>query len=138
MFADKPQDPDIPDKLIANYRRMAPGMKIAAVDGQNYSDDVLKYISTQAEHSSEPTTFLVQEDGSYRTYQGELPRRTEISPSGAHRRQAQHAGQDHGAARRLVAAGSGQRDAHGNLPAPGGAFRYRAVSLDSAARPAAL
>ena len=48
---------------------MAPGMKIAAVDGQAYSDDVLKYISTQAEHSDGPTDFLVQQDSWYHTYQ---------------------------------------------------------------------
>jgi len=46
---------------------MAPGMKIVAVDGQEYSDDVLKYVSTQAEHSNGPTAFLVQEDGWYHT-----------------------------------------------------------------------
>ena len=46
---------------------MAPGMKIAAVDGQAYTDDVLKYVSTQAEHSTGPTAFLVQADGWYRT-----------------------------------------------------------------------
>jgi predicted metalloprotease with PDZ domain len=46
---------------------MAPGMKIAAIDGQAYTDDVLKYVSTQAEHSNGPTAFLVQEDGWYST-----------------------------------------------------------------------
>jgi len=48
---------------------MAPGMTIAAVDGQAYTDDVLKYVSTQGEHSSGPTTFLVQQDDWYGTYQ---------------------------------------------------------------------
>jgi predicted metalloprotease with PDZ domain len=46
---------------------MAPGMKIAAVDGQEYTDDVLKYASSQAEHSNGPTAFLVREDGWFRT-----------------------------------------------------------------------
>jgi predicted metalloprotease with PDZ domain len=46
---------------------MAPGMKVMAVDGQAYSSDVLKYVSEQAEHSTTPTTFLVQADGWYRT-----------------------------------------------------------------------
>lgn len=46
---------------------MAPGMRIAAVDGQAYTDDVLKYVSTQAQHASGPTAFLVQQDGWYRT-----------------------------------------------------------------------
>jgi predicted metalloprotease with PDZ domain len=46
---------------------MAPGMKIAAVDGQAYGDDALKYVLTQAEHSSGPTAFLVQQDGWFRT-----------------------------------------------------------------------
>jgi len=46
---------------------MAPGMKIMAVDGQAFSSDVLKYVSEQAEHSTTPTTFLVQADGWYRT-----------------------------------------------------------------------
>ncbi|MGH8290014.1 MAG: M61 family peptidase [Steroidobacteraceae bacterium] len=48
---------------------MAPGMKIAAVDGQAYTDKVLKYVATQAEHSNGPTTFLVQQDGWYHTDQ---------------------------------------------------------------------
>lgn len=46
---------------------MAPGMKIAAVDGQAYTDDVLQYVSVQAEHSNGPTAFLVQQDGWYNT-----------------------------------------------------------------------
>lgn len=46
---------------------MAPGMKIAAVDGQVYTDDVLQYVSVQAEHSNGPTAFLVQQDGWYNT-----------------------------------------------------------------------
>jgi predicted metalloprotease with PDZ domain len=46
---------------------MAPGMKIMAVDGQAYTDDVLKYVSEQAVHSTAPTAFLVQQDGWYRT-----------------------------------------------------------------------
>ena len=36
---------------------MAPGMKIAAIDGQAYDDDVLKYVLTQAAHSNGPTAF---------------------------------------------------------------------------------
>ena len=48
---------------------LAPGMKIAAVDGQAYTDKVLKYVATQAEHSNGPTSFLVQQDGWYNTYQ---------------------------------------------------------------------
>ena len=47
----------------------SPGVKIAAVDGQAYTDEVLNYIATQAEHSNGPTSFLVQQDGWYRTYQ---------------------------------------------------------------------
>ncbi|MGH8254871.1 MAG: M61 family peptidase [Steroidobacteraceae bacterium] len=46
---------------------MAPGMKIMAVDGQKYTGDVLKYVSEQAEHSTTPIAFLVQQDGWYRT-----------------------------------------------------------------------
>ena len=46
---------------------MAPGMKITAVDGQAYDDDVLKYVLKQAEHSNTPTTFLVQQGDWYRT-----------------------------------------------------------------------
>jgi predicted metalloprotease with PDZ domain len=46
---------------------MAAGMKITAVDGQSYSDDTLKYVLTQAEHSNVPTAFLVQQDDWYRT-----------------------------------------------------------------------
>jgi predicted metalloprotease with PDZ domain len=48
---------------------MAPGMTIMAVDGQTFTDDVLKYVSTQAEHANGPTAFLVQQDGWYHTYQ---------------------------------------------------------------------
>jgi predicted metalloprotease with PDZ domain len=46
---------------------MAPGMKITALDGQAYDNDVLKYALTQAEHSNAPTAFLVQQDDWYRT-----------------------------------------------------------------------
>jgi len=46
---------------------MAPGMKIAAVDGQAYDEDALKYVLTQAEHSNAATAFLVQQDDWYRT-----------------------------------------------------------------------
>ena len=46
---------------------MAPGMKIMAVDGQAFSDKVLGYVLKQAEHTSTPTTFLVQQSGWYRT-----------------------------------------------------------------------
>jgi predicted metalloprotease with PDZ domain len=46
---------------------MAVGMKVMAVDGQAYTDDVLKYVSEQAEHSTTPTPFLVQQDGWFRT-----------------------------------------------------------------------
>jgi predicted metalloprotease with PDZ domain len=46
---------------------MAPGMKVMAVDGQAYTNDVLKYVCEQAEHSTTPTAFLVQQDGWYRT-----------------------------------------------------------------------
>jgi predicted metalloprotease with PDZ domain len=48
---------------------MAPGMKVMAVDGQAFSSDVLKYVSEQAEHSTTPTSFLVQDGGWYRTLQ---------------------------------------------------------------------
>jgi predicted metalloprotease with PDZ domain len=48
---------------------MAPGMKIMAVDGQAYTDKVLGYAMKQAEHSSTPTAFMVQQDGWYRTLQ---------------------------------------------------------------------
>jgi len=46
---------------------IAPGMKIMAVDGQAYTDEVLKYVSERAVHSTAPTAFLVQQDGWYRT-----------------------------------------------------------------------
>ena len=46
---------------------MAPGMKITALDGQAYGDDALKYVLTQAQHSSAPTAFLVQQDDWFRT-----------------------------------------------------------------------
>ena len=48
---------------------IAPGMTIVAVESQAYTDDVLKYVSTQAQHSSGPTAFLVQQDGWYHTCQ---------------------------------------------------------------------
>jgi predicted metalloprotease with PDZ domain len=48
---------------------MAPGMKIMAVDGQTYDDKVLSYVMKQAEKSTTPTTFIVQQDGWYRTLQ---------------------------------------------------------------------
>ncbi len=46
---------------------MAPGMKIMAVDGQAYTDEVLHYLTVQAQRATEPTRFLVQQDGWYRT-----------------------------------------------------------------------
>lgn len=48
---------------------MAPGMKIMAVDGQSYSDKVLDYVLKQAEQSTTPTIFIVQQDGWFRTLQ---------------------------------------------------------------------
>jgi predicted metalloprotease with PDZ domain len=48
---------------------LAPGMTIMAVEGQAYTDDILKYVSTQAEHSDAPTPILVQQDGWFHTYQ---------------------------------------------------------------------
>ena len=48
---------------------MAPGMTIVAVEGQAYTDDVLKYVSTEAQHSNGPTAFLVRQDGWYHTCQ---------------------------------------------------------------------
>jgi predicted metalloprotease with PDZ domain len=48
---------------------MAEGMKIMAIDGQAYSDKVLQYVIVQAEHTTEPTKFLVQQDGWYRTFE---------------------------------------------------------------------
>ena len=65
------------DGVIADVREgspawqagMAPGMKIVAVDGQAYTGDVLKFVSTQAEHSNGATAFLVQQDGWYHTCQ---------------------------------------------------------------------
>ena len=63
------------DDLVADVREgspawvagMAPGMKILAVENQAYTDGALKYIATQAEHSSGPTAFLVQQDSWYHT-----------------------------------------------------------------------
>jgi len=48
---------------------IAPGMTIVAVEGQAFTSDVLKYVSTQAEHADGPTAFLIQQDGWYHTYQ---------------------------------------------------------------------
>jgi predicted metalloprotease with PDZ domain len=48
---------------------MAPGMTLMAVDGQALTNDVLTYVSIQAQHSNEPTAFLIQQDGWYHTYQ---------------------------------------------------------------------
>jgi predicted metalloprotease with PDZ domain len=46
---------------------MAPGMRIMAVDGQTYTGKVLSYVLKQAEHTTTPTVFIVQQDGWYRT-----------------------------------------------------------------------
>ena len=46
---------------------MAPGMKIESVDGQRYTPAVLKYVMVQAEHTREPTTFIVSKDGWFHT-----------------------------------------------------------------------
>lgn len=48
---------------------MAPGMVIKAVDGQAYTPETLRYLTIQSEHSTDPTTFLVEQDGWYQTHQ---------------------------------------------------------------------
>jgi predicted metalloprotease with PDZ domain len=60
---------DVREDSPAWQAGIAPGMKIVAVDGQAYDDKVLKYVTTQAQHSSGPTAFLVRQDGWYRTCQ---------------------------------------------------------------------
>jgi predicted metalloprotease with PDZ domain len=60
---------DVREDSPAWQAGLAPGMKIVAVDGQAYTAKVLKYVATQAEQSSGPTAFLVQQDGWYHTYQ---------------------------------------------------------------------
>ena len=47
---------------------LSAGMKVVAVDGQQFSPDVLEYAIKQAQHSSAPITFLVQQSGFYNTY----------------------------------------------------------------------
>ena len=46
---------------------MAPGMKIESVDGQRYTPAALKYVMVQAEHTRQPTTFIVSKDGWFHT-----------------------------------------------------------------------
>ena len=47
---------------------LAPGMKLRAVDGQSYTKKVLAFALTSAEHSTQPTVFLVEQDGWYHSY----------------------------------------------------------------------
>ncbi|MGH8363188.1 MAG: M61 family peptidase, partial [Gammaproteobacteria bacterium] len=47
---------------------MAPGMKLQAVDGQSYTPEILAYELKQAEHETAATTFLVEQNGWYKTY----------------------------------------------------------------------
>ncbi len=60
---------DVREGSAAWQAGMAPGMRLMAIDGQAYTDEVLQYVSIQAEHSNGPTTFLVQQDGWFHTYQ---------------------------------------------------------------------
>ncbi len=46
---------------------LAPGMKIAAVDGQAFSSDALEYALKKAVHSGSPISLLVAQDGWYQT-----------------------------------------------------------------------
>ncbi len=48
--------------------RMAPGMKVAAVDGQSFSSDVLDYALKNAQHAGAPLQFLAEQNGYYVTY----------------------------------------------------------------------
>lgn len=75
------------DKTVQSVREgspawqagMAPGMKLVAVDGQSYTGETssdresdattpLDWAMKQAQHSSAPTVFLVQQNGWYRSY----------------------------------------------------------------------
>ncbi len=47
---------------------IAPGMKIVAVDGQAYDSKTLRYLSVQAEHTTQPTAILTSQDGWFRTF----------------------------------------------------------------------
>ena len=47
---------------------LAPGMKILAVDGQTFSPDVLAYAMKNAQHSTEPMTFIADNAGQVATY----------------------------------------------------------------------
>lgn len=58
---------DVREGSPAWQAKMAPGMKIESVDGQGYSPGVLKYVLKQAEHTHQPTTFVVAKDGWFHT-----------------------------------------------------------------------
>lgn len=47
---------------------MAPGMKVAAIAGQSYSSDVLKYALTTAQHTGAPILILAEQNGYFATY----------------------------------------------------------------------
>ena len=58
---------DVREASPAWQAAMAPGMTIEAVDGQAYSPDLLRYLMRQAQKTKQQTTFLVSQDGWFRT-----------------------------------------------------------------------
>ncbi len=46
---------------------LAPGMRVLAVNGQQFSPDVLQYAIERAQHSSSPIILIVTQDGWYQT-----------------------------------------------------------------------
>ncbi|HEY1653636.1 MAG TPA: hypothetical protein VGF86_00825 [Candidatus Tumulicola sp.] len=46
---------------------LVPGMSVLAVNGQEYSPDVMEYAVINARHASEPISLIVQQTGWYRT-----------------------------------------------------------------------
>ncbi|MGZ3518066.1 MAG: M61 family metallopeptidase [Vulcanimicrobiaceae bacterium] len=59
---------DVREGSAAWKAGMSPSMKVAAVDGQEFSPDVLEYAIKTAQHSSAPIEMLVNHDGWYGTY----------------------------------------------------------------------
>lgn len=50
------------------YAGLVPGMTIVAVDGQEYSDDALRYVIREAQHAAGSIAFIVKESSWVNTY----------------------------------------------------------------------
>jgi len=58
---------DVRENSAARRAGLAPGMEVLAVNGQQFSNDVLEYALDRAQHSSAPITLITRQTGWYQT-----------------------------------------------------------------------